>query len=183
MTILTIQEHKSSSYAQRTYHNAAQGITLAVAVNFNTAGERLTHKASKGNIIQHKYGDDKLKCSRLLYSALKNTGCRVINVAGNGIYHFKELGITQEDINQYVYDILKPVAQHIELEKIVSGGQTGADIAGLVAAVALGVYAVGTYPKGFKMRYEKGVDSLCLPGEIGDMVVNYSLKIDTGDSE
>lgn len=126
-------------------------------------------------------GDDKLKCSRLLYSTLKKTGCRVVNVAGNGIYHFKELGVTQEDINQYVYDILKPVAQHIELEKIVSGGQTGADIAGLVAAVALGVYAVGTYPKGFKMRYEKGVDTLCLPGEIGDMIVNYSLKVETGD--
>ena len=94
MTILTIQEHKSSSYAPRTYHNAAQGVTLAVAVDFNTAGERLTHKASKGNIIQHNYGDDKLKCSRLLYSTLKNTGCRVINVAGNGIYHFKELGVT-----------------------------------------------------------------------------------------
>ena len=41
--MLILKEHKSSSYAPRTYYNAAQGVTLAVAVDHNTAG-RGVHK-------------------------------------------------------------------------------------------------------------------------------------------
>jgi hypothetical protein len=36
------------------------------------------------------------------------------------------------------------------LKKIISGGQTGADIAGLVVAKRLGIPTGGTMPKGFK---------------------------------
>lgn len=49
--MLHIAQHKSSSYAPRTYANASQGVTLAVAVDFNTAGERLTTKAADGKIL------------------------------------------------------------------------------------------------------------------------------------
>ena len=32
------------------------------------------------------------------------------------------------------------------------------DIAGLVAGVALGIETIGTWPKGYKMRFEDGKD-------------------------
>lgn len=51
--MLTILEHKSSSYAPRTYENAAKAdVTIAIAVDYNTAGERLTHKAAGGEVFE-----------------------------------------------------------------------------------------------------------------------------------
>jgi hypothetical protein len=54
--------------------------------------------------------------------------------------------------------VVAKVAEHWSITKIVSGGQTGADIAGLVAAVALQIPAIGTLPHGFRQRDEQGND-------------------------
>lgn len=155
---LVCNEHKSASYAPRTYHNASQGVTLAVAVDFTTAGEKLTHKAACGKIVQIDWVTDYVVAARALYSALKKHDCRVVNVAGNGIYTLQKHGVTQAQANQYVYNILKLVNEHWPITQVVSGGQTGMDIAGLVAGVALGVESIGTWPKGYKMRFEDGKD-------------------------
>ncbi|MNY06814.1 putative molybdenum carrier [compost metagenome] len=173
---MNLKEHKSSSYAPRTYHNAAQGITLAIAVDFKTAGEKLTHKAAGGKIVQIDYFNtlDKLYPSRALYSMLKKHDCRVVNVAGNGIYTLQKKGVSQEDINAYVYNILKLVNEHWKIDKVVSGGQTGADIAGLVAAYKLGIPLEGTWPKGYKMRFEDGEDVEMHPDNIKQMIIDYA---------
>ena len=45
--MVVVQEHKSAKYTPRTYFNASSGdVTLAMAVDLNTAGEILTHKAA-----------------------------------------------------------------------------------------------------------------------------------------
>lgn len=160
--LVKLVEHKSSSYAPRTYVNAAAGdITLVVAIDHTTAGEKCTRKAVGDDnklfaVTPRK--QDKLSTSRLLFAKLRKMDAHTINVAGNGIYTFSKHGATQEAVNQYVYDILKPVADHWNIEKIVSGGQTGTDMAGAVAAVALGIPVVMTFPKGFKQRFQDGVD-------------------------
>lgn len=47
MPKIEILEHPSSSYAPRTWANAANSdVTIAMAVDYSTAGERLTHKAA-----------------------------------------------------------------------------------------------------------------------------------------
>lgn len=172
---LIIQEHKSESYAPRTYHNASQGVTLAIAVDFTTAGEKLTHKAANGKIVQIDYFNtlDKLYPARALYSVLKKHNCHTVNIAGNGIYTLQKKGVTQEDVNQYVFDILSLVHHHWSIDKVVSGGQTGLDIAGLVAGVALGIETVGTWPKGFKMRFEDGKDVNMIEDRIRGLVDGY----------
>lgn len=43
-----------------------------------------------------------------------------------------------------------------QVSKIISGGQTGADLAGLTAAVALGIETGGTAPKGWRICLENG---------------------------
>lgn len=158
MNNLKLSEHKSSSYAPRTYHNASQGVTLAIAVDFSTAGERLTHKAAGDRILQVHYETDWLETARMLYSKLKAEDCHTINIAGNGIYTLQKRGISQDAINLYVYKVIKIVNEHWKIDKVVSGGQTGTDMAGLISAFALGIPAEGTWPKGYKMRWEDGKD-------------------------
>lgn len=177
---IKLQEHKSSNYSPRTYHNASQGVTLAIAVDFTTAGEKLTHKATNGKIVQIDYHNtlDKLYPARTLYSALKKHDCHVVNVAGNGIYTLSKHGVTQEDVNQYVYDILKLVHFHWSIEQVVSGGQTGLDLAGLVAAYELKISCVGTWPRGYKMRFEDGKDVEMNPKDIEKMIYKYADELE-----
>lgn len=179
MTLICI-EHKSESYAPRTYHNASQGVTLAIATDFTTAGEKLTHKAASGKIVQIDYFNtlDKLYPARATYSLLKKHNCHVLNIAGNGIYTLAKKGVTQEDTNQYVFDIVSLVHHHWPIERIVSGGQTGMDLEGLVAGVALGIETVGTWPKGFKMRFEDGKDVNMKEEQIMEMVYGYVERLE-----
>ena len=159
---LTIREHKSSSYGPRTYQNASEGdVTIALAVDYSTAGERLTHKAAGEKYLKLNMNAlDNLQLARLLYKRLASLGKALptINVAGNGIYTLDKHGITQAYINQCVYDILAKVNEHWPIGKIVSGGQTGVDLAGGVAGKALGIETVMTLPKGFIMRHEDKLD-------------------------
>ena len=170
---LTIIEHKSSSYAPRTYHNASQGVTLAVAVDFNTAGERLTHKASNGKIVQVQWGTDYDSAARELYKMLRKHQCHVLNIAGNSIATLSKHGVSQIEANQFIYDVVKLVNTHWKLDRIVSGGQTGMDVAGLVTGVALGIETIGTWPKGMLIRLETGKDISWSEDECRDAIDGY----------
>ena len=159
---LTIQQHKSSSYAPRTYENAAKAdVTIAIAVDYNTAGERLTHKAAGEKYLKLDPANTNIDNARLLYKRLvRDCPGKIanINVAGNGIYTLHKHGISQEQINLDVYRILRKVYEYFKIDSIRSGGQTGVDLAGGVAGVALGIPTTLLLPKGFKQRHENGVD-------------------------
>jgi len=156
--MIKLVEHKSAYYGPRTWHNAAQGVTLAYAVDHYTAGEKLTQKAAGAKIVfGHPYDDD-IKVARTLFLALRHFNCRTVNVAGNGIYTFAKHGIGQVNVNDAITNILHTVHLHWQIEHVVSGGQSGSDLAGLIAAEKIGIDSTGTWPKGFKMRYEDGKD-------------------------
>lgn len=162
---LQLVEHKSSSYAPRTYHNATTAdLTLAIAVDFDTAGERLTKKAAEGKYLPIWYHTTPLLASREIYKYCKGLGVNTLNIAGNGIYTFSAQGIDQGDINKKLYEILSLVHQHYPIKKIISGGQTGMDMAAGVVAEVLGIPCTMTYPKGFKIRGFTGED-VSLPKE------------------
>lgn len=174
---ITFLEHKSSSYAPRTYHNASQGVTLAIAADFWTAGEKLTSKAAGDKIVHldaTKFAEQWLDKSRDLYRMLKKHDCRVINVAGNGIYTLNKHGITQVMINDMVRQVLFQIDQHWKLEHVVSGGQTGADLAGLIAAAKIGIPCTGMWPKGYKMRFEDGIDREHTPEQVMEIIRQYA---------
>jgi hypothetical protein len=157
--MLKIVEHSSSKYTPRTYHNAKTAdLTAAFAVDFTTAGEKCTHKAAGDAYVALPLTQDWLESARWLYIATKSLKEPVLNIAGNGIYTLAKHGWTQEQVNQYVYDVLKKVHAYRHFKTIISGGQTGVDIAGIVAAVALGIPAEAMLPKGFIQRYEDKVD-------------------------
>lgn len=162
MTLL-IREHSSSSYAPRTWANATEAdLTIAIAIDYNTAGERLTKKAATYHGEEHflkldPLGDN-LELARILYKHMKRYDFKSLNIAGNGIYTWAKQGITQRVINTLVYTVIKQVHEHWPIQMIVSGGQTGTDIAGGYAGWKLGIDTVLTLPKGFLQRHEDGVD-------------------------
>lgn len=175
--MINIREHTSSSYAPRTWHNAAQGVTLAIAVDFSTAGERLTTKAASGKIVHldaRNFATGWLPSARMLYKMLKDNDCKTINVAGNGIYTFDKHGFDQKDVNSMVYQVLKQIHEYWKLEHIVSGGQTGADVAGLISAAKLDIPCTGMWPKGYKMRFEDGIDRNHTQDEIMEIINSYA---------
>lgn len=176
--MINIREHSSSSYAPRTWHNAAQGVTLAIAVDFSTAGEKLTTKAAQKNGIVHldawEFSNSWIPAARQLYKKLKEKDLHVINVAGNGIYTYAKKGFTQEGVNSMVRLVLKQVSEHWRVDHIVSGGQTGADLAGLVAAAQLDIECTGMWPKGYKMRFEDGIDRNHTQEQIMEIINQYA---------
>lgn len=158
---LVIREHKSSFYGPRTYANANDAdVTIALAVDYSTAGERLTHKAASDKYLKLDPTVENLQNSRKLWSRLNllRVPHPVVNVAGNGIYTLLKHGWTQDMINQYVLVMFERVQKHFPVAKIISGGQTGVDLAGGYAGWKLGIDTVLTLPKGFKQRHEDGVD-------------------------
>jgi predicted DNA-binding WGR domain protein len=95
----------------------------------------------------------------LLKSHWRSSGLKRRGFCGkNGLSTLALHGWSQGRINAFVYMVVAKVAEHWSITKIVSGGQTGADIAGLVAAVALQIPAIGTLPHGFRQRDEQGND-------------------------
>lgn len=156
---LELVEHVSAFYGPRTGENArAADVTVAFAVDFSTAGEKLTAKAAGSRYIGILFGSPVDDAARELAAFLQRKEARTINVAGNGIYTLKKRGHTQEFVNEWVYRVLRRALHMHPLEHLRSGGQTGIDQAGLVAALALGVPATGLYPKGFIQRNSNGED-------------------------
>lgn len=170
-----ILEHSSSSYAPRTYANAAKGdVTIALAVDYSTAGEKLTHKAAGDKYLKlDVWNTDVLCCARELWYRLQVVKGSIINVAGNGIYTLRKHWVSQAAVNELVYCILKKVNEHHPISKIVSGGQTGVDIAGGWAGVKLGIDVELLLPKGFKQRHEDGVDVNHTREEIMEQICSH----------
>jgi hypothetical protein len=162
MTLL-IREHTSSSYAPRTWANATEAdLTIAIAVDYTTAGEKLTKKAAtkrgEEHFLELPIEERWVDSARRLYFRMRDTAALTVNVAGNGIYTGSKHGYEQDRLNRRVYNILQIVHAYYPIKKIISGGQTGTDLAGGYAGWKLGIPTVMTLPKGFLMRHEDGKD-------------------------
>ncbi len=155
MNFVKLLEHTSDKYSPRTYYNAKRAdLTMALAVDFNTAGEKCTHKAAGSSYIALNYTKPWLDNSRALYKEMVKKQVRILNIAGNGIYTFSQHGYTQYNINKYLYNMLSKLHEHYPIGMIVSGGQTGVDFAAGVVAEVLGIPCEMTFPKGYIQRYE-----------------------------
>lgn len=179
--MLSILEHKSARYSPRTYYNASvSDITVVIAADHNTAGEKCTQKAvaaAKKEIVKLEMSEDYLNMARIVWSAVKDIPNPVINIAGNGIYTLNKHGWNQEKVNRIVYDIFSKVHEHHPIKKIVSGGQTGVDLAGGVAAYKLDIDCEMILPKGFIMRFQNGKDYEHSEEFVRKLVLGYAEKL------
>lgn len=156
----TVTDHQSSGYRERTKYNAdSAGLTVAVAANYATAGERLTKSVAGEKYLAIPLSVPPKTGGVRLAKAMRQLDTTTLNVAGNGIYTLAPDGHTQASVNQHMYELISAAHALRPITKIVSGGQTGVDLAGAVAAERLGIPAVVTLPRGFVQRDVNGVDS------------------------
>lgn len=155
---INFQEHTETGYAIRTWDNARlSDLTIAFAIDFNTPGELLTRKAAYG-----KYHAVNLLYSieEAVESCLKEIDRRKatrLNIAGNGIYTlYKDGLVSQEQVNEYIEIVLTAIC-YTDFT-IRSGGQTGADQAGLIAGDKLGLETTCLAPKNWMFRDINGKD-------------------------
>lgn len=154
------------SYRTRLNCNSAT-VTIAVAVDFSTAGERLTKTASKGRYVALPYEKcKKLSFIKSLYekiniappSLFTESQGLSIHMAGNGVYTFTKHGILQKEVDSKIYALLKHLHKKFGIVKIYSGGQTGVDLAGCRAALRLAIPLEVNMPENYKIRDSEGVD-------------------------
>lgn len=164
MTPLTINE-LGRGYSERTRHNAEHSsITVACAVDFGTAGERLTTAAAGSKHFGVPVSPGSLNAAyaltyaRRIFSRLRGASRPVVNIAGNGMYTLNHFSITQPEVDAFVFWLLQPVHEHLPLGGVVCGGQTGFDIAGAAAALALGIPCTINAPLGCTQRGPDGID-------------------------
>lgn len=166
MEQILFQEDQSSGYAERTRKNASADATIAIAIDFESAGEKLTKKT----VLEQKKKYIAVDANNLvvtpervkgIVASLNSVNAKTLNIAGNGIYTMKGK-YTQKQVDDFTYELIKAITTSSELNnKITSirtGGQTGFDEAGAKAGMRLGIPTLVLAPKGWKFRDINGTD-------------------------
>lgn len=159
----------SDRYPVRTKENAEwSDITLALAIDFNTPGEKLTKKVAGNKYISsYPTGDLNYVIGELLKQIKDNnlpTNNIKLNIAGNSINSLVKDEIesdflSQEDVNKVVTEIIRGLINSgITISEIRSGGQTGIDEAGIIAAQRLGIPNEVHTTANFSFRDKSGKD-------------------------
>lgn len=153
----------NNSYPSRTRENANwSDITIALAQDFNTAGEKLTKRAAGNKYVSSVLAAESNGASEIaenLYNQIKTKGKTdnlKINIAGNGIYSMKQ---SQSYYNDLMTQILMKLQDNgVTISEIRSGGQTGIDEAGIIAAQRLGIPNEVHSTANFMFRDKSGKD-------------------------
>lgn len=163
---INFKEEQSSGYRERTIKNASADATIALAVDFSSAGEKLTKSSVLSqnkkyiSVDANTLAITKQRVDGLVHQ-LNSVNAKTLNIAGNGIYTMKGK-YTQEQIDDFTYNLLKQVLTSpnlkTKIESIRTGGQTGFDEAGAKAGIKLGIPTMILAPKGYTFRNIKGQD-------------------------
>lgn len=178
--MITINEY-GSHYSERTRLNASlAGLTVAFAVDFETAGERLTARAASrtkylGILIKEEPDIRAMAITIIDRFWFLSNNTKTLNIAGNGIYHLDKVHINQEYINILIYQVLAIVHREGPITKIYTGGQSGVDQAGVIAALALGIPVEVNMPKGFKRKSEFGSN---YTSSVEGLLEEYEYQVD-----
>lgn len=166
--MIKFEQSNDSGYAKRTEDNVkGADVTIAFAIDFNTAGEKLTaamcekHGKPLLQIKIHTYYTElnrRVDTANQVITFLEQHNAKSINFAGNGLYTLKYFGWFQQQCNWFMLAILKEVTQYYLIDSVRSGGQTGIDEAAIVAANALEIDCTVLAPKGWKFRGADGKD-------------------------
>jgi hypothetical protein len=183
---IDFEEEQSFGYKERTIKNASADATIAIAIDFTTAGEQLTKssvlKQNKlyipvdlrlneifESLIGHKdpfddtselvLNDNEIfKLAEQIVTRLNKVNAKTLNIAGNGIYTLKKLGVSQELADQFAERLLEYVLYSdnlkTQIESIRTGGQTGFDEAGAKAGIKLGFPVKVLAPNGWIFRVD-----------------------------
>lgn len=152
----TFSTSSSIYYSVRTRENAEwSDITIALAENFSTAGEKLTQRVAGAKYVSHSLSssNDSQAIADSIYDQIVAKG-KVkdlkLNIAGNGIHTLTQ---QQEYYNNLLTEVLSILqSKGVTFSAIRSGGQTGIDEAGIIAAQRLGIPSIVHTTSDFKFR-------------------------------
>lgn len=168
---IIFEEEQTSGYRSRTIKNASADATIAIAADFNSAGERLT----KSSVLSQKKlylpvstdvfasSTEVAMAAGIIAKQLNSLPQSVIslNIAGNGIYTLKGK-LSQKGVDEFTYELLNEVIKRLNENKVIgsirTGGQTGFDEAGAKAGMRLGIPTKILAPKGWVFRDVSGKD-------------------------
>ena len=154
----------SGSYSKRTRYNCKTAdVTLAIASDFNSAGEILTFTSAKPRIYQmsiYDYLEEPEIEVEEFCKKFRTCFSDTVHLAGNGAKTLYKLwgAKYQNKADRLVYSILKKATETITITKVYSGGQTGIDEAGVKAALRLDIPVEVNMPNRYKIRDCMGKD-------------------------
>jgi hypothetical protein len=172
---IIFNQSSSEDYNERTNINANADVTIAFAMDFTTAGERVTKKYVENNnklyipidmknlkgVTVEEIANKIVNDINKKYNSLSKRDIS-INIAGNGIYTFEKYNINQNRIDSFIYNVLRNVVNNpklnVKVNLIRSGGQTGADESGAKAGKQLGIKTIVLAPKGYRFRRSDNKD-------------------------
>lgn len=172
---IIFNQSSSENYNERTNINANADATIAFAMDFTTAGERVTKKYVENNnklyipidmknlkgVTVEEIANKIVNDINKKYNSLFKRDIS-INIAGNGIYTFEKYNINQNRIDSFIYNVLRNVVNNpklnVKVNLIRSGGQTGADESGAKAGKQLGIKTIVLAPKGYRFRRSDNKD-------------------------
>ena len=158
---LTVMESYSPKFHDRTVENARWAdFTVAFAVDFTSPGERLTDTAAGNEYLPFDLPHDgagledyalRRRMAIILSHRLESMTEPVrLNVAGSTAAELARHGISQEQADAFVTDVLgRAVDEGLRIQELRTGGQSGIDEAATKAALALGIPASQVVPRGF----------------------------------
>ena len=153
----------STDYPSRTRANANwSDITLHLATDFDTAGEKLTQRSAGEKLISGNLNDSVKDIVDGLLKQINDKNLPKnnidLNVAGNGIYTLKDK-FTQYELNDLVTTIISELQKNgISISEIRSSGQTGIDEAGVMAGKMLGIKSSVLTTSDWKFRNSDNKD-------------------------
>lgn len=157
--MIILQESEYYGYSTRTRDNVLYtDATLIFAINLESAGTRLTidlcNKYKKPYFIIDLTKNNSCKNLERFFEVSMRGKKLALNIAGNGLSTFYEANknIDQKDINLVVQKFLEESNAKKYINLIQSGGQTGADEAGILAAINLDIPAKIIAPAGWRFR-------------------------------
>lgn len=162
----------STSYVSRTKENVlSSDITLAFALDFNSAGERYTKRVCEeygkpyiGMFLSMKFTGERINAIVNEINSLISKEEITINVAGNSLGTLQKVDgrATQEAMNEVILSVLRRITTHPNFDKniklIRSGGQTGIDEAGIYAGYHLSIPTLILTTSDWKFRTSDGKD-------------------------
>lgn len=156
---LVINEMTNGSYLDRTRYNATKSdVTCACAIDFTTQGERATERYAEGKYLAISLSLESIVAARKLYRFMVDMKASELNLAGNGMHVLHGRKISQRRVNLWVHDMLSMVHAHYPIKKLISGGQTGVDIAAAVVGPVLFIPTEINFPKGYRQRDCNGAE-------------------------
>lgn len=157
-------EHESPGYTGRTLRNISKTeMTLAFAMDFNSAGEKLTkslcEKLNKPyQAVDLISGFSAYNRIAPIVRSMDVFDVKRLNIAGNGIYSLRQT-YTQRSLDDFIYAFMVLlIREYGYAVDIYSGGQTGVDEAALKFADKTGLPAVCNFPKRWLFRDIRGND-------------------------